>query len=272
MGLGSFLKKGLKAIVDPFGIGGKAYNEFSGKNAAGAIDKSTQQQIQFQNRILDMYAPTVQAGQAQLPQLATSATVPGYSQSIGDILGMDNFGQLRQQRQNAATQQFASAGLRRAGVAGKAAADIDTDLAMQIEQELNNRRQSIAGMGTTGMSSSAGALGNIGSILGSGTLGKQEAKSAGFGNIMNIGATLLSSIFSDARLKTNAVKIGKIGPLDVWEWDWNDLAEEIGFTGSSTGFMAHEVMKTHPHRVIQAGELLKIDHEGLLEDLRNAYH
>lgn len=262
MGLGSFIKKGVSSL----------FGNISGQKAGKAIDKSTNQQVQYLNRILDMNRPFVDASVAQLAPMAEDATVSGFGENIGDILNSGSFDMLRQQRQRSATQAFANAGLRRAGAAGRGAADIDTDLAMMIEQELNRRRSGLLGAGQNAMASSAGALGNIGSTLASGTLGKAEAKAGGFENIMKIGGSLLSSIFSDARLKTNAVKIGKIGPLDVWEWDWNDLAEEIGFTGSSTGFMAHEVMKTHPHRVIQAGELLKIDHEGLLEDLRNAYH
>lgn len=262
MGLFSGLKKGVSSIL----------GHVTGQKAGKAIDKSTGQQMAMFNRILELNQPFVDASRAQLAPLAEGASVGGYGADIGEILGGDAFQQLRTQRQNTAMQQLAQSGLRRAGIAGSAAADIDTDLAMQIESELNRRRQAIAGLGQGAMASSAGTLGSMGATQAAGTLGKAEAKAGGSENLMKIGGSLIGSIFSDARLKSNVKPVGKIGPLTVYSWDWNDAAAEMGLEGSSEGFLAHQVLETHPHRVWEEGGVLKIDHDGLIEDLKRAYH
>lgn len=279
MGLGSFFKKTIGKVskVDPvtglqkkyFDIGKGWLGDITGQNGAdAAMDAANMQAAQFQ-KVFDLYRPIVEAGQQQLAPLAQSATVSGFSNNIGDILSSGQFGALRQQRQRAATQQFAQTGLRRAGAAGARAADIDTDLALQIESELNRRRQSILSGGQTGIGGASGALQGIGSSLAGGQLGAAQSQAQGTQNMMAIGGALMAA-FSDRRLKKNARKIGKIGKADVFAWDWNDLANEIGLDGDSVGLMADQIKKLHPECVITVGGFDMIDYPRALEELRNA--
>jgi len=61
---------------------------------------------------------------------------------------------------------------------------------------------------------------------------------------------LLSGLFSDIRLKTNIKKIGKLGELNWYEWDWTDDAHEMGIALQPTfGVMAQEVAEVMPDAV-----------------------
>jgi hypothetical protein len=59
-----------------------------------------------------------------------------------------------------------------------------------------------------------------------------------------------SSLFSDARLKDNITRIGTIGDVGWYEWDWNDAAQKIGATSQPNfGVIAQEVILTQPNAV-----------------------
>jgi hypothetical protein len=186
----------------------------SSRNADKAADASrdaAKMQADYGQKVLDLYKPYVDAGANQLPELENSATLGGYGNTLSQILGIaktpgpsgvgssigsilspnrqtsgGNFLQpLIDARQQAATSYFAARGLRRSGAAGKAAADIPTDLALQIESELNRRRQAIAGAGQTGVQGSAGTLTGIGEALAAGRLGVAQAQAQGAQGIAN---------------------------------------------------------------------------------------
>ena len=63
------------------------------------------------------------------------------------------------------------------------------------------------------------------------------------------GASSIMSIFSDNRLKSNIVPIGKIGPLNAYSYDYRqDMGVDVP-RGRQVGFMAQEVEKVHPEAV-----------------------
>lgn len=81
--------------------------------------------------------------------------------------------------------------------------------------------------------------------------------SAGSGLLGAIGGAIngVQSIFgsgplSDIRLKENIEFVGKMGGLNMYQWDWTDQALDIG-AGShpTTGVLAQEVAVTHPESV-----------------------
>ena len=287
MGLGSFLKRsvsdiggvGWQFLSGSGSLGGSGLfdslpgvgmiDDLTGKSGAeAALYAADLQAKQFQ-KLYDLYKPIVEAGQQQLGPLAQSATVQGFGNNIGDILNSDSFSALRDQRQKTATQQLSQAGLRRSGYAGKAAANIDTDLALQIESELNRRRQAILSGGQTGINGAGGALQGIGSSLAGGQLGAAQSNAQGSQNLMAIGGALLAA-FSDPRLKKNAKKIGKIGKANVYQWTWNELANECGLSGESVGLMANEIKELHPATVINIGGFDMIDYPAAIQELKNA--
>jgi hypothetical protein len=87
--------------------------------------------------------------------------------------------------------------------------------------------------------------------LATGRIGAANAKAQGAENIIGIGGKILGA-FSDSRLKTNIEKIGEHNGLNVYSWDWNESASELGLKGKSFGHIAQEVSEVYPGLV---GEL-----------------
>jgi hypothetical protein len=54
---------------------------------------------------------------------------------------------------------------------------------------------------------------------------------------------------SDERLKDNVTYIGKSGKHNVYSWEWNDKAKELGINTPNIGVMAQEVMEINPDAV-----------------------
>lgn len=61
----------------------------------------------------------------------------------------------------------------------------------------------------------------------------------------------IAAFASDIELKENIEIIGKYDGHNIYRWDWNDKAEEIGLSGKSSGVLAQEVEEYAPHAVIQ---------------------
>jgi len=60
------------------------------------------------------------------------------------------------------------------------------------------------------------------------------------------------SIFSDERLKENIKPIGKSeNGHNLYTWDWNNKAKELGINDPTTGVLAQEVKKYMPEAVIE---------------------
>ena len=74
---------------------------------------------------------------------------------------------------------------------------------------------------------------------------------AGFGAEMYALAKLLP-LMSDERLKENITPIGKSeNGHNLYTWDWNNEAKELGVDSPTIGVLAQEVMKYMPEAVIQ---------------------
>lgn len=282
--IGRELERGLKKAIDPFGlvdVGGikRGVEDITGKTARRAVGEAADVQVDFQQQIFDLLSPNIQtqqqisqAGLEQLPFLQAGATAEGFGLNIGDILSGGALDTLIAERQRASEASLSKRGLLGSGAAATAAAQIPADLALQIESELNRRRQSIAQQGQTGVVSgiqgAIGGLGGIGEARAGGILGDAQARAQGTANVIDIGKGFFDA-FSDPSLKTNIVKIGAIGPANVYQWDWNEKAESIGLAGDSSGFMADEILLSHPHHVFMNNDLLTIDYDGLLQDLKH---
>ena len=61
----------------------------------------------------------------------------------------------------------------------------------------------------------------------------------------------LQEIFSsDIRLKENIKFVGRNqNGFNIYKWDWNNKANELGEFGSDVGVLAQELLETHPERV-----------------------
>jgi len=85
---------------------------------------------------------------------------------------------------------------------------------------------------------------------------------------------------SDERFKDNVEKIGEIGSLNLYQWDWSELTKRLldkipalrrlfmtDKDGPPIGFMAHEVKEKFPQYVSERLGFMTINLQGLLEEL-----
>lgn len=236
-------------------------------------------------------------------QAPAGTTVGGLEEMIAQIMGGEAFGGLVEERQRGIQGQLAAGGLTRSGRAIEEAAAIPTDLALQLENLLTGRQfgaeqqrisglESLAGGGRAAAGAGAGISSNIlaniiNAITGqagveaggitrgaeataSGILGKAEAEAGGIQNLLNLGGTLGSAAikFSDPRLKKNIKVIGKVGPLDLVEWEWHEEFDDTIVNQFPTmGYLSTQVKEHYPEHVYEFGGYDVIDYPSVNERL-----
>ena len=161
-------------------------DRISGKDAEEATKEAADAQVGFQQQIMDLLRPQVEFGQEQLPALGASSTVEGFGQNIGDILSGGALDPLIAEQQRAGRAEMSHLGLRRSSGNVKRAAQLPSSVAFNIESELNRRRQANAGIGQTGLTGTAGALGESGRAVAGGILGGAGARAQGTQNIIGL--------------------------------------------------------------------------------------
>jgi len=262
-----------------------------GKRAAGkAADAATAQsrlgieelRRQFGIAREDL-APFREAGAGALGDVEQAASIPGFGERLAEIFSGGSLDPLIAERTRAAQGQLSAAGLNRSGTAVEEIADIPTDLGLQIEQLLTGRSQGLANLGFGAAQSGAGLASQLGqSLLGarqqigqdraSGILGGAEAAAAFGQGALN----LLGLALSDPRLKDNAVKVGEINDLGIYQWDWKpELEGMMVYETPTLGFMADEVEEKYPEYVSEFGGFKCIAYgplTALLEYNAEEYH
>ena len=138
----------------------------------------------------------------------------------------------------------------------------------------NDQVQGIRGLAQLPSNANAigGSIGNVGSILGQGLAGAGQARADGQGQALSAGIAGLAAFFSDQRLKKNKKKVGSRYGFDWFTWDWNDIAEKLGLTGSSEGVMADLVQKVRPDLIGERDGFMTVDYgrladSGLVKEL-----
>lgn len=255
----------------------------------------------------EAFAPFLEAGVGALPELQRGiqpqrgATAGGLEDILSEIMGGEAFGGLVSERQRGIQGQLAAGGLTRSGRAVEEAAAIPTDLAFQIENMLFGREQAgevariqglqnlvQTGLGAAGTSGAQGGtistqiaqqLGGIGQTqaggvtgsaqaLASGILGGQQAQAQGTQNLMSLAAMF----FSDPRLKKNIKTIGKIGPLDLVEWEWIDeLGDSFVKSFPTMGYLSTQVKEVYPEHVGEFGGYHTLNYPAINEELLRCY-
>lgn len=97
------------------------------------------------------------------------------------------------------------------------------------------------------------------------------ANSQMWGSIIG-GAGMLGAgaLMSDARLKENAVKIGKLGPLNVYRYNYKQKTPFDLPKGEQIGVMGHEAAEHYPHVVSVDRGYLKVNYSHLFEEFSDA--
>ena len=268
-------------IVDSFlGKGGE------GSQAAAAADPFFAEAIAEQRRQFDITQgnvnPFIEAGTGALPDLIQGATVGGLDQRFADLANTDIFKTLLGEGQRAVQSQLGALGQRRSGQGFQVTQQLPTSILAGLEQLLSGRQQNLAGSGQNaalGLGSlgaaNAGNIGNLlvgqGQNLSSGILADAQAKAQDVQNIISVGTTA-AAFFSDPCLKENAEKIGEVGDLSLWEWDWIEGASDtIIMKYPTTGFMADEVEEKYPQHVGEYGGFAVINYPALYDELEVKY-
>lgn len=269
-------------------MGGGGGKKDAGGDAADVQTEFLQKGIDELRRQFDSTSedldPFIQAGTGALGDVQQGATIPGFADRLSQIFDTDIFSTLVDERTRSTQGQLAAGGLTRSGTGVSAIADIPSSLGLQIEQLLSGRSTDLANSGA----SSAARLGGIGantssqisqlfgqqgSAQSSGILSDAQARAAGTSQILNLGGSVLSSLpFSDPRLKENAEVIGKIGPLELYEWDWIPAAKGTVIEKCpKIGFMADSVSQHYPEYAGQYCGWQYIHYGALLEKLEVEY-
>lgn len=69
----------------------------------------------------------------------------------------------------------------------------------------------------------------------------------------------IASLFSDLRLKDKVNTIGRMGPLRIVEWEWNDEGRRMAGDDETLGFVAQEVAEVYPDLVMERDGYLAIN-------------
>jgi len=278
---------GAEAATQAGAIQGDAILEASklGAQSQEEIRKLIEQQLGITK---EQFAPFLAAGTGALPGVQQGSTIGGLDQRISQILGSEQFQPLVQERTRAVQGNLAAGGLTRSGAAITEGAKIPTDLAFQIENLISGRESNLANTGLTAAAQGSGQEQNflnqiINSITqgtgaltsgitgsanatASGILGAAQSEAAGTQNLLNLGAA--GALFlSDPRLKENIVKIGKLGKLGIYSWDYIEGLEGSELAIMTSGFMADEVKELYPQHVIEFAGYDLINYETLLNEL-----
>jgi len=264
------------------GKGGQDAAEAAANAQASSAGSAIAEQRRQFDAIRAALAPFIQAGTNALPGEVSGASPEGFADRIKALLSPGGALQpLVDQRMKTVQQQLAAGGLTRSGLALREAANVPTDLAMAIENQLFGRTRDLANSGQNAavnqgaFGASTGAnIGNLltqqGSALAQGVIGGQQAQAAGTQQLIQTGLAAAAIFFSDPRLKQNMEPIGKIGPLTLYEWDWIDgLSDKIG--KMSIGFNAEEVERHFPQHTARVAGFLAIDYPSLTDELKERY-
>lgn len=94
----------------------------------------------------------------------------------------------------------------------------------------------------------ANAFENQGNVASASIAGRNQISQDTTANQQKTALTI-ASMFSDPALKENVKFTGKSGDYNLYSWDWNEKANDIGLHGSSSGVMANEVKLITPEAV-----------------------
>lgn len=274
MGFGSFLKKAAGGVLGAttFGLLDKGIR--TGDTAARRAGQAgADQTAALFKEYLGLLRPSIEQGTSALQGLGQYSTAGGMDELYRSVADGPLATSMMADRERAADQALAGAGLRRSGTAAREAADIPTDVIGQIMSMIMGNRQNEATIGLGQGGNALGAVGGFGDAMTNKykiQQGGADRKSGIIGGLLNAGGSIIGSILSDERLKTNKEVIGNVGPLTLYTWDWVEGADALGGEMTS-GFMAQEVAEHYPQHVypieVSGVELLTVDYASLMNDL-----
>lgn len=244
-------------------MGGIVKSIFGGDDAADAAKDAAEIQAQAQQQALEYLKET-----ERIPQQFREQALLG----LGGLYGLEGGEGSQQELIDRAKMSPLYRAILGTGEAGEEAilrraaatgglrsGDVQSAL-YDHTQQLQNRallesyNQQVQGLsGLAGLPSRAGEIAQytagIGQTLGQGQIAAAQAEQAGLGLGINTLLGVGQIAFSDRRLKEGVIKIGESGGLNIYAWQWNDEAADLGLTGDGFGVMADEVERILPNAV-----------------------
>ena len=115
----------------------------------------------------------------------------------------------------------------------------------------------------------AGLTSGIGQTLAQGQIGAAQTRLQGAqgrtSNMLNLLASgqdaAAAAGYSDRKLKDNIKKVGTENGYNVYTWDWNEKAHQLGLHGSGRGVIADEVKKIKPEAVKRHAGFDTVDYQ-----------
>lgn len=256
-------------ILDPGdALGYQAQGDAAAKNEALGYETLDMQQ-DWMKQLQGLYDPYINAGTdalgmqtGMLGDIQGLMSGPDYAAAADSPMYQN---MMQQGAQGITSQAAATGGLRGGNVQNALAENSQNALIQTANQDYANKMGStmnyyntLAGLSGQGLGASS-MLGNQGgNVIGgmadtyggiaSGSLNEAAGQSQKGTGVMS----LIGGLFSDVRLKSNVKKTGKktAKGYDIYSWDWNLNAEELGLSGSDTGVIAQEVEKIDPDAVV----------------------
>ncbi|QDP67495.1 MAG: hypothetical protein Unbinned5350contig1004_2 [Prokaryotic dsDNA virus sp.] len=271
MGMFSFLDK-------PFRTG--ASKAARDAKAAGGVSLAEQGALKAE--IGDIYQPRMDAGNQAFQDI--NSFYNGDQQTIIDQAQASPFmSSLVGAGENAIARNSQATGGFRSGTTQENLAQNEQSVLMGLVNQMLQGKQGIAQAGygatdayTTAMQNLVAGQGATRGQIANVDINKAAGKSSLLGGLFGAGASLGAAgisaggmtdaakitAASDIALKDNVVKVGTKHDLNWYTWDWNELANEIGLTGSEEGHIAQEVQKVRPDLVIKQNGYLAVNYEG----------
>ena len=103
------------------------------------------------------------------------------------------------------------------------------------------------------------AFENQGNIASAGIQNRNQIQADTTANQQQLAGQIFS-MFSDPSLKTNIKSTGSKNGFNTYSWDWNELANKIGLSGSDVGVMADEVKAIKPEAVTIDRGFMKVNY------------
>ena len=180
--------------IAAIGVGASLAGSFLGGGGDAASEAAAAQAAAKQRAIETLQrnlAPFRDAGTQALPGLQEASTIGGLDARLGQIFGGGQFQNLIAERTRAVEGRDAASGNFRSGAGLLNAAQVPTDIGLQLEQLTQGRLGSLAGIGLNAAGNLGGGVAGlqagIGQDIGSGILGDAQAQAAQFQNALNTG-------------------------------------------------------------------------------------
>lgn len=245
---------------------GTIETDFSGeeaaKDAARASRQAASTQAQAQREALDYLKQ-----REEIPQQFRESAI----QSLGGLYGLPGGNQQAAQQlrsspiyeatmgnigrqEEAILRNQSATGALRTGATDQMLAENQRQMELQALQNTASGVQGLAGLQSYAPQIAQQTAG-IGQTQAQGQVAaaqaRQQAQQQGMGNLMGLGQLGLAAYgaFCDPALKDNVEYIGHNGGFNLYKWDWNEKAAELGLYGKGAGPMADEIERFYPERI-----------------------